>query len=266
MTLPDAMIALRPWIQRNERYCWQPILREGDGSCISSKFGGLPWLAPNEEGPSCKGCQQPLKLFLQLNLSELPSELGNCFGTGLLQLFYCSHSDGRCEGDDGTQPFVDIISNVRIVSVGDEAGIHQNENRSPAKTIVGWQRSVDHPDPAEYSGLGLNIDYHFKTVPFRPTELRCEDLGVFFSGIEHVKALHRTAPCLSGHKLAGWPRWIPTVGSRYLCCPECGNRMRHMFQVGSTMAMFGGDGFGHIMQCEAHKRIVALRWFMDFGS
>jgi hypothetical protein len=52
--------------------------------------GGDAWLLPGEAWPACCKCGGPLNLFLQLDLSALPSGLGTRFGRGLLQVFHCA--------------------------------------------------------------------------------------------------------------------------------------------------------------------------------
>jgi hypothetical protein len=50
---------------------------------------------------------------VQLDLTALPPELGQQFGPGLLQLFYCTRDD--CDGLGGWEPFADDLSRVRVV-------------------------------------------------------------------------------------------------------------------------------------------------------
>src|SRR6476661_8618944 len=83
--------AMRPWLERHTRPTWRPIVEEADSPPTASRFGGLPWLAPGEDWPSCTTCDQPLQFFLQIDLARLPPELDDQFGTGLLQLFYCTN-------------------------------------------------------------------------------------------------------------------------------------------------------------------------------
>ena len=54
------------------RLPWNPVVQEGDGALLSSKFSGLPWLAQDEQWPICVNCEQPMQLLLQLNISEMP--------------------------------------------------------------------------------------------------------------------------------------------------------------------------------------------------
>src|SRR5262249_35323429 len=86
------MPGLRPWLESHRRHAWLPLCEDGDGPAVASKFAGTPWLAPGERWPHCGSCGRPMDLFLQLDLSGLPRELGGRFGGGLLQFFYCRHT------------------------------------------------------------------------------------------------------------------------------------------------------------------------------
>jgi Domain of unknown function (DUF1963) len=68
-----------------------PIIRSGDGSLTTSKYGGKPWLHPDEDYPLCPNCGKPMQLFLQLDLDEIPEYFRSQFGGGLFQLFYCNN-------------------------------------------------------------------------------------------------------------------------------------------------------------------------------
>ncbi|NEN93487.1 MAG: DUF1963 domain-containing protein, partial [Okeania sp. SIO3H1] len=100
-------------IQPYKRHAWKPITIEGDGDLTASKFAGKPWLGKNEEWPKCPHCQNPLEFFFQLNLNQLTESLQNKFGSGILQMFYCTYmnvyGDEVCEVDyQGWEAFSDI--------------------------------------------------------------------------------------------------------------------------------------------------------------
>src|SRR5947209_13642785 len=87
MTADEIVKKLEPWLARHRRPAWKPVVEDGDGPVTGSKFCGTPWIGPNTPWPDCGHCKKPLPLFLQLDLGDLPAELGQPFGTGLLQLF-----------------------------------------------------------------------------------------------------------------------------------------------------------------------------------
>jgi uncharacterized protein YwqG len=79
------------------RRAWKPVVEDKDGSISASKFSGSPYLETGEEYPHCRNCNKPLQLFVQLNLKELPKQIGGEFGEGLLQLFYCTSEEPLCD-------------------------------------------------------------------------------------------------------------------------------------------------------------------------
>src|SRR3954452_18098318 len=84
-------------LQELKRSAWQPVTEDRDGEITESKFSGKPWLSETENWPKCGNCGKEMQLFVQLNLNKLPQELGGKFGSGLLQMFYCTSSDPMCE-------------------------------------------------------------------------------------------------------------------------------------------------------------------------
>src|SRR6476469_6890944 len=101
MKAEEILQQLAPWREAHKRTAWTPIVEEKDGEATASKFSGMPWLAEDESYPCCRNCQTSMPLLLQLNLADLPTELTGKFGSGLLQLFYCTGN--YCDG--GWEPF-----------------------------------------------------------------------------------------------------------------------------------------------------------------
>jgi uncharacterized protein YwqG len=201
----------------------------------------------------------PLQLFLQLNVNDLPEELGQRFGTGLLQLFYCIRNE--CQGNGGWEPFADDLSRVRVVQpAGDSlnTSVPEQEARFPAKRIVGWTEFIDLPMPCEHDELGLKYTYEFDSGTLR---LECPELEFDLTQPMNECPAEEIAVSQPKDKLAGWPFWIQNV--EYPSCPQCGRRMVHVFQVDSEdniPFMFGDAGCGHITQCPEHKEVVAFGW------
>ncbi|WP_205127372.1 MULTISPECIES: DUF1963 domain-containing protein [Okeania] len=110
---------------------------------------GLP---KDEQWPKCPHCQNPLQFFLQLNLNTLPEALKNEFGSGILQMFYCTNEELLCDCDnEGWEPFSDIHL-IRIFQPETEAQdvkIPENQKVFPPKLIVDWQQLEDYPNYAE---------------------------------------------------------------------------------------------------------------------
>ncbi len=222
------------------RKAWLPIVIEGDGEITASKFSGVPWLFPREAWPLCPHCSQPMQLFLQLNLAELPKDVGNDFGEGLLQMFYCTNSLSRCiEEGQGWEPFSDCHF-LRLVQPAPLMRVRTPEravveDEFPAKLITGWREIEDYPRPCE-----------------------CDEHGVILNDSDYEIWLDYGT---QGDKLAGWPAWIQDV--EYPNCRRCGQRMRLVFQLNSEqnlLYMFGDGGRGHVTQCPEHRDELAFAW------
>ncbi|NEO53021.1 MAG: DUF1963 domain-containing protein [Okeania sp. SIO3B5] len=131
-----------------------------------AKFAGKPWLGKNEEWPKCPYCQNPLEFFFQLNLNQLPESLQNKFGSGILQMFYCTYTnvygDEVCEIDyEGCEAFSDIHF-LRIIQPETEAQdveIPEIEDISPPKLIVDWEQLEDYPDFEEAKKIGIKLAF-----------------------------------------------------------------------------------------------------------
>ena len=259
MTPEEIVERLEPWLAKQRRPAWKPIVREGDGPVTGSKFCGMPWIGPDVQWPECGHCKNPLMLFLQLDLHDLPEELGRQFGAGLLQLFYCTRDD--CQGMGGWEPFADDLSRVRVVLPSGPSlmtSMPQQDCLWPVKQIVGWNRFADLPAPAEHDQLGLKYTYDFNAGTLR---IECSELDFVLTYPMNDCPAEQIAISQSGDKLAGWPAWVQ--GVEYPHCPQCGRQMVHVFQVDSednVPFMFGDVGCGHITQCPEHKEIAAFGW------
>jgi uncharacterized protein YwqG len=105
------------------RRVWKPVVENKDGSILASKFSGSPFLETGEEYPHCRNCNKPLQLFVQLNLNELPDQIGGEFGEGLLQLFYCTNQEPLCEVEcEAFLPFAKSVL-IRIVQPEGETSL-----------------------------------------------------------------------------------------------------------------------------------------------
>lgn len=219
---------------------WKPGVANGDGTVYDSKFAGMPGLSPNEIWPVCQNCGEPMTFFLQLNLESLPEALNGEFGTGLLQLFYCTNSDPLCEVEcDAFFPFAksQLVRVIQINGISQRKEIPENTPMFPSKRIIDWQKMDDYPNWEEGGQHGVNL-----------TDAEWEVLA--------MQDFPR-----SGDKLAGWPHWIQ--GLEYPDCPVCGGEMRMVFQIDSNdhlPYMFGDLGCGHITQCPTHRTQVAFGW------
>lgn len=227
-------------IEIYKRSAWKPIVAEGDGSRLDSKFAGTPFLSSNEEYPLCGNCEKPLQLFLQLDLGKLPDALDDEFGHGLLQFFYCTSEEPFCEVDcEAYFPFAKSVL-IRIIEPANLKNPNENASFSgafPPKLITGWEETDDYPNWEESVSLGIERD--------SPV----------------TKILIESEYTSNGDKLAGYPFWIQ--GVEYPACPVCGEQMRLLFQIDSEdnlPFMFGDLGCGHLTQCKNHKDQLAFGW------
>ncbi|MEA5515412.1 WGR domain-containing protein [Nodularia sp. UHCC 0506] len=245
------------------RPAWKPVVIEGDGDRLASKFCGRPWLAEDETWPTCPNCAQPMQLFFQLNLAELPEPVREEFGTGLLQMFHCIPGDCQPEGEYGTiyygrEPY--LIKNVIIRLVqplgngstpplpeidGQEYGID-----FPAKTITDWVEIEDYPHPDDLVALVYGWD-----------QVTNCDRGNELAGRLGCEQYDEVYPTDEGDKLGGYPRWVQDMECPG--CPVCHAPMRQVFQLASCdnlPYMFGDMGIAHVLQCKTHKDQFAFVW------
>ncbi len=259
MKSEDILQKLDPWRQKHRRAAWKPVVEDGDGSPLSSKFGGTPWIGSHGVRPKCNVCKNPLQIFLQLDLNSLPAALNNNFGTGLLQLFYCTNDE--CGGSGGWEPFGNEVSRIQLIQpTGATSGSSSSDEirAFPAKRIIGWKEFSDGPSPAEHADPGLKYTYAHKAGTPR---LECAELGLLFENIRDDDLAEKITNAQFGDKLGGWPSWVQ--GVEYPDCPRCGRRMVLVFQLDSEdnlPYMFGDSGCGHITQCSEHKDVVAFGW------
>lgn len=251
----DVLRQLAPWREANRRSAWKPVVTKGDGKLTCSKFSGVPWLGSSESWPVCSICKQPLQLFLQLDLADLPPEQKNRFGNGLLQLFYCTH---ECDAPKW-EPFSEgkLVRVVKPYCAGSIQEVPIKKGYFPAKRISGWKAMDDYPGTQEHDELGLTIDFDFSKNVAR---VECRPLKLVFEN-QSMSIPDEISIATNGDKLGGWPFWIQ--GEEYPHCPDCGARMELVFQLDSKKNlpfMFGDVGCGHITQCPKHKDVVTFAW------
>ncbi|WP_413172476.1 WGR domain-containing protein [Anabaena azotica] len=250
------------------RPAWKPLVKSGDDSLLSSKFGGRPWLAENESWPTCPCCGQSssMQLFLQLNLSKLPEAVTREYGNGLIQMFECTSFD--CQGmvkpaqvSYGRVAY--LVSNVliRMISPTSEAAMpplpqvyDEYEDFFPATTILGWQEVEDYPEFEDLVALIYGWDQVGNET--------LKDEVVERLGFEYLDDLRDFFPTVLGCKLGGYPGWAQ--GMECPGCPICQEPMRQVFQLAiendSSIPDMFGDGIGHILQCQSHKHEFVFVW------
>lgn len=276
-TLDPALERVMNAIGHLKRPACKPIVSEGDSNLRTSKFGGKPWLSAGEQWPSCPNCGNPMRFFFQLNLQELPAELDEKFGKGMLQLFYCTNEvtidhdscstpsvikignvlegtvryveDRTCDIECfGWQPF-SSCQLVRIVQAdglpaefeiprAGESMSKLHEGEFPPKSIVDWQEVDDYPVWEDIEIRGISIESNDSEF--------VRDIGMY----------------PQRDKLAGWPGWVQ--GDECPDCPICHQKMEQLiFELESDdniPFLWGDVGAGYILQCPEHKEQVAFLW------
>lgn len=256
--LPAKFRPLLSWFEAHRRLAWKPQLKDGDGKLAGSKFAGMPWLAAGEEWPACGDCEGPMRLFLQLDLDDLPQKVGGRFGGGLLQAFFCIQEECLL-GHHGSNPFSSchLIRVVRPSGMNADVAIPRFEDgveAFPPRQIVGWECVDDYPSLAEKRDLGLDHGPVKNIVICNQPKLEIE---------AKLKEYFKLPGNVDGEKLAGWAGWV-NINTDYPKCPKCETRMdQTIFQLGSNdnmPFMWGDDGQGHIVQCPKHLDVVAFPW------
>lgn len=241
LTSADAKQQLLERIAPFKRTAWLPVVEKKAGSVFSSKFSGIPLLDKNEAWPTCAHCHQAMQLFVQLNANELPAEVRQMFGYGLLQVFYCTNYEQECEVEcEAYFPFAKSTL-LRVVEpsnmVAKILDVSPVSNAFEEKVIIAWQAIEDYPNSEELDQLGVELS---------------DSEGEMLYEQDYPKA---------GDKLLGWPAWVQ--GVEYPDCPDCGKRMKYIFQIDSEdnlAYMFGDVGCAHITQCEQHPDRLAIAW------
>jgi Domain of unknown function (DUF1963) len=182
-----------------------------------------------------------MALFLQLNLSTLPGELGGELGSGLLQMFYCvSRRECTTRGEGWLEPFspYQLLRRFSPGPSGPPPVLPRFDHEVPARRITGWQPVEDYPDRTEWANFGIDAD---------------DDAADAMSDLEYRPQQR--------DKLLGWPSWPQYMD--YPKCRVCGRDLWLVFQLESDQNvkwMFGDDGNGHITCCPDHPEELAFQW------
>jgi hypothetical protein len=224
--------------RRSRRPTWLPVTEEGEDRAKASKYGGLPWLSRDESWPPCGHYHRAMHLFFQINLRELPADVGGVFGDGMLQFFYYKRRD--CVEDYAGKFPPDDMNVVRLVDLdvpGRPGPEHDGpEDLFPVRVISQWKTQIDyHPHGDELEEQGIEVTY--------------EELDLFpgFGLIENAD------------KLGGWPAWIHSPD--YTPCPSCGRNMPHIFQFTPQVHLnysFGQEFFRRPGAKDRHRNATGL--------
>ncbi len=237
--LGDAFKQTLEVLEKYKRVAYLPIVKENDPTfSTDSKIGGFPYLRHENDWPICPNCQQNMQLFLQLNLDELPVKKEE----GLIQLFYCTSSQG-CESELGAfSPFSKGAHCRRVEIERPGAQIVPTiEEVFAEKKIVAWQAVDDYPHFEEYDLIGLDLDIEDEVFEL----MESKEMGM----------------PVEADKLFGWPYWIQSV--EYPNDRKTGDQMELLFQLISNdnlPYMFGDVGIGHLTQSPVDQNELGFGW------
>ena len=286
----ETLELIKTKINHLKRPAWKPVVKREDGTLTASKFAGKPWLGGNDTWPVCPHCHEPMQFFLQLNLQQLPEELTNRFGSGLLQLFYCT-SSAECDAMDtegwaafSSCQFLRIVqpdgnpAAIDIPDIQSDSGAKLRKGQFLPKLIVGWQQIDDYPSWADAELQGASItgeelvgiasdkvqayrqslqNFGYMQNEDRTRNERSQRDSVVTSFMMDTALLPFEAD-----KLAGCPHWVQDV--EYPNCPACDRLMDQLifeFASDNNVPYLWGDvGKGYILQCPDHKEQVAFLW------
>lgn len=233
-----------------QRKVWVPSTKNKKGNVNDSKFCGTPFLLKDEVLPLCSECEEPMQLFLQLNLETLPVEFltkfPKNFAEGYIQLFYCTNEEMDCgnnclindiDAEDGYHLIRYIDKNL----VNDEnlQLISKINNQLNERVITHWkEKGFEYPSLLEnidFENLGIKID----------DEIECSN---YYNLIE-------------SEKIGGWPVWIND--REWDTCTKCKKDLEILIQISSDNNIpyiFGDNGIGHIFICPEHKEEILFLW------
>lgn len=220
-----------------KRTAWTPILEMREDSPLASKYLGKPWLNPNDPGILCSSCGQPKSCHLQLNLQDVPTELQNQLGQGLIQVMVCDSEDCAdvVEGSEHIR-LIQIEAATNPSAPTNSSAANQGDRSNQVYQIVGWQPFDDYPT-AEEAQDAHNTDY----------------------GEEGEEALFFTweGERRKQDKLGGWPCfWQHFDG--YPNCPVCQQPMQFLYLFGRSPLddpyelMLASDCPISLFQCRVH--------------
>ncbi|EOD08310.1 hypothetical protein EMIHUDRAFT_249118 [Emiliania huxleyi CCMP1516] len=286
----DSLSKAAPTLRKSVRSAIELELSALDGPEPTgpvSKLGGVPWLKPDDQWPTCKCCGQPLAFFAQLNLGALrgsvtlpPSsppigivpELSR--SSGLLQLWGCT--DGfRIEDPqdpeammaaavmreamaaDLAQEDIDCLRDIDC-----EDATYDNPFRGTEFLRLVPQEELGSPTPPSgvpvlptdlVSAVGVRAELGFEDSELREERWRVgSELGRFADWLEYSGG--------HGNWVGGWADWLQ--GPRYPECPKCSEPMTNVLFNWDGGAI-GMDVPAIVTQCPKCPEQLAFLWDLD---
>jgi len=204
-------------------------------SRLASKIGGTrPYLPTGTQWPKCGDCEEPMRFFLQFDLSLLPNESPDKarFGSqGLVQLFVCA--------DNGCYDHYAAFSKCSLVRLVDLPTSEHEKQQAEATTVpeadvsknsfdeisvvgVEKQSTLEVPNHEELLSKGTRVSFSKQCKRFLLLLeiITQEEFNAILEGGEAQDAYDgQVSGPKGGIKVGGWPFWVQ--GVEYPDCPEC---------------------------------------------
>lgn len=203
---------------------------------IHSKFGGLPYLTPENEYPKCSNCGKHLQLLVQLNLEDLPENTEN----GLIQLYFCTNPNTQCESKLTSKNITTSIFRKLEITGNSVIDSPDKEPIFPEKRITQFIEFIDYPHREDYYKMGIELQ-----VP---------------DAIYDYMMANNIGTTNANDKLFGYPHWLQS--SEFTNTLKSDNE-HLLFQLASNdnlPFMFGDSGIGYLLKNRNHNNPLSFYW------
>mmetsp|Transcript_136897 Transcript_136897/g.237884 ORF Transcript_136897/g.237884 Transcript_136897/m.237884 type:complete len:419 (-) Transcript_136897:202-1458(-) len=231
-----------------KREAWVPFTEERTPNMVTiSQFGGMPVLRKDESWPKCGKCQKKMRLFLQLDLEDVPPSMSATLGKeGVLQVFVCGT-------DENVECITDYKGATTCPAPNDKLGY-----------LVRVVNKVD-VQPAGMSEMGTETFDAAAITYWHPVEDYPKTVEELVSVYPHLATSTKLSAwdgtaTVWGDKIGGWPMW--TKGQGYVDCPDCECTMNAVLQLdsdGNLDFSWGNGGAAHVHRCSQCGK-MSLTW------
>jgi len=249
-----------------QKIAWKPIIEKHycseESSTFkrtSSKYGGIPYLLPEESIPLCESCGTEMTFCFQLEIASLPYAFrqqyfshinrGDYHSTnlGLLQVFSCmamlddsEYIFDHCHDFSVARHIYPVESEEELKYVNTK--ITKNGNHKEEKFIMSWSQLRDFPKKGE-----LDENFTFNIKPNDTQKIPITTTKTLI--LENMKE------CCWDDKLGGYPYWTGDIS--YPICNQCRARMTNvLFSYTSPDTQFNGI----LCQCPLHHKEIQIEW------
>ncbi len=214
-------------LEKYREFTYIPEIENSESNFSSrSKIGGFPYLMDENGWEICPECKKQMHLFLQLNLSDLPTF--DLHSSLIIQVFSC------------LEDFEYKL--VKVENKGKSKIIDCDINQSfPEKEIIRWNKIKDYPHHEEYNII--------------------KEEFVLENEIDWLMEERQIGLCIRKDKLFGWPYWEQEA--RYPLKDGNNDNMKLLFQFISEENlpfMFGDDGIFQIFYDNEIDMNLKFEW------